>query len=231
MTSLIERYEQSFQLFHQRRTTLNGSDQAYKGVQSSHGDKAVFQESVLLENDDIARSDDIASSDEIYSSDDFATSDDIVRSDDFVTSNDLVSSDDLATSVPAWIPTENHNFVTGFSSDCDEPDSPGASYVAGSPSPSPGPDWDHFAPAELLHDVPEPRGLPPIPEYEYFSGPLQLAEWARLKKGTYKELEFEWSMLCQECTDCWDRSGRRFGEYHHHRLGEYPHPHHRFGEY
>ena len=124
--------------------------------------------------------------------------------------NVSLESDAILPSVPVWIPRDKISDSVVTRSDSEESDSPVSSYVPGSPSPSPGPECETFGEDNLIFDVPEPRGLPPIPEYEYFSGPLQLAEWARLKKGTYKELEFEWSMLCQECTDCWDRSGRSY---------------------
>ena len=162
MTSLIERYEQSFHVHHVQTKHVSGGDQYYKGVHSSRPEEKV-----------------------------------------------TLDSDAIFNSVPVWIPKDNisDSVVTQRRSDSDESDSPGSSYVPGSPSPSPGPEFETFGENDLIYDVPESRGLPPIPEYEYFTGPLELAEWARLKKGTYKELEFEWSMLCQECTDCWDRSG------------------------
>ena len=122
-----------------------------------------------------------------------------------------LESDAMLANVPVWIPDDNigDKSVSQSRSDSEESDSPGSSYVPGSSALTPGTDREPISEDDLIFDVPEPRALPPIPEYEYFTGPLQLAEWARLKKGTYKELEFEWSMLCQECTDCWDRSGKR----------------------
>ena len=48
------------------------------------------------------------------------------------------------------------------------------------------------------------RGLPAIPEYEYFSGEGEID----LATASHAELAFEWSMLCQDCTECWTGTGR-----------------------
>eukprot|EP00095_Tigriopus_kingsejongensis_P003555 maker-scaffold1080_size63862-snap-gene-0.13 protein:Tk03555 transcript:maker-scaffold1080_size63862-snap-gene-0.13-mRNA-1 annotation:"cerebellar degeneration-related protein 2-like isoform x2" len=58
---------------------------------------------------------------------------------------------------------------------------------------------DGFLPA----DHPNFRSLPPIPEYEYFSGE---GEGDPLSQASHSDLAFEWSMLCQECPDCWTRT-------------------------
>ena len=54
-----------------------------------------------------------------------------------------LESDAITTSVPVWIPTDN-SVVTPVISDYSESDSPGSSYVPGSPLPSPGPDSDTY---------------------------------------------------------------------------------------
>jgi hypothetical protein len=88
-----------------------------------------------------------------------------------------------------------------------------------------------------------PAFLPPIPEYEYFSGHGQLPSSghvslaassdngilslfgngedddvdggggctpdSHLAHASHHDLAFEWSMLCQDCTECWTGTGRR----------------------
>ena len=49
------------------------------------------------------------------------------------------------------------------------------------------------------------RSLPPIPEYEYFTGE---GEMDFSHATSHSDLAMEWSMLCQECTDCWTGTGR-----------------------
>ena len=85
--------------------------------------------------------------------------------------NVILESDAITTSVPLWIPTDNIGVLTPVRSDSGESDSPGSSYVPGSPLPSPGLDSDTYSENGMLFDVAEPRGLPPIPENEYFTGP------------------------------------------------------------
>lgn len=50
------------------------------------------------------------------------------------------------------------------------------------------------------------RSLPPIPEYEYFGGDEDHED--HLAQASHSDLAFEWSMLCQECTDCWTGNGK-----------------------
>jgi hypothetical protein len=59
---------------------------------------------------------------------------------------------------------------------------------------------------------PGPRGLSPIPEYDYYHADDEDEEETSttaqiLAKLTNSDLAFEWSMLCQDCTDCWSGNG------------------------
>lgn len=49
----------------------------------------------------------------------------------------------------------------------------------------------------MLEIADQDIGLPTIHEYEYFR-----------EAGSHQELALEWGALCQDCTDCWDRSGQ-----------------------
>ena len=56
--------------------------------------------------------------------------------------------------------------------------------------------------------------LSPIPEFDYYQvddesdSEDHLTCTARLlAKLSNSDLAFEWSMLCQECTDCWSPNG------------------------
>ena len=49
------------------------------------------------------------------------------------------------------------------------------------------------------------HSLPPIPEYEYYSGQGEILE--QLSHASHSDLAFEWSMLCQDCTECWTGTG------------------------
>ena len=71
--------------------------------------------------------------------------------------------------------------MTPVRSDSGESNLPGSSYVPGSPSPEPD--------RNMLFDEPDHIGMTPIPEYEYVIITSKLAEWPRLKKGTYRKVE------------------------------------------
>ena len=53
--------------------------------------------------------------------------------------------------------------------------------------------------------------LSPIPEFDYYhvenDSDEELNTARLLAKLSNSDLAFEWSMLCQECTDCWSPNG------------------------
>ena len=56
------------------------------------------------------------------------------------------------------------------------------------------------------------RGLSPIPEFNYEANTLtSMASTTSqiLASLTNTDLAFEWSMLCQDCTDCWTGNGKK----------------------
>lgn len=69
-----------------------------------------------------------------------------------------------------------------------------------SPTSTSSPSGDVFLQTDPLNF----RSLPPIPEYEYYSGDGE----GDLSHASHSDLAFEWSMLCQECPECWTRTGR-----------------------
>lgn len=53
------------------------------------------------------------------------------------------------------------------------------------------------------------RELSPIPEFDYYNADDEEDSTAKLlAKLTNSDLAFEWSMLCQDCTDCWSMNGK-----------------------
>ena len=65
---------------------------------------------------------------------------------------------------------------------------------------------------EAENQVPNGRELSPIPEFDYYQADDESDEEALttarlLAKLSNSDLAFEWSMLCQECTDCWSPNG------------------------
>ena len=66
---------------------------------------------------------------------------------------------------------------------------------------------------EAENQVPNGRELSPIPEFDYYqaddeSDSEDLTTARLLAKLSNSDLAFEWSMLCQECTDCWSPNGK-----------------------
>ncbi len=65
------------------------------------------------------------------------------------------------------------------------------------------------------------RNLSPIPEFDYYNADdeddisssgcsIHDSATARLlAKLSNSDLAFEWSMLCQDCTDCWSQNGKQ----------------------
>ncbi len=55
------------------------------------------------------------------------------------------------------------------------------------------------------------RSLTPIPEYEYLTSGEADDEGEEsdlcLSQASHSDLAFEWSMLCQNCIDCWSGTG------------------------
>ena len=67
--------------------------------------------------------------------------------------------------------------------------------------------------AEMNHNLPDFKdqfcSLPPIREYEYFDGQGQGSDLFDFSHATsHSHLAMEWSMLCQDCTDCWTGTGK-----------------------
>ncbi len=56
-------------------------------------------------------------------------------------------------------------------------------------------------------------GLSPIPEYDYeattFNSSVASTTSEILASLNNSDLAFEWSMLCQDCTDCWSGNGKK----------------------
>lgn len=74
-------------------------------------------------------------------------------------------------------------------------------------------DDDHFNHDQQTQESsPSLRGLPTIPEYEYLSmGESTSSASTAFDLShvvSHADLAFEWSMLCQDCTDCWTGSGK-----------------------
>ena len=78
-------------------------------------------------------------------------------------------------------------------------------------------------PSDVRQDASHFRPLPPIMEYEYFSGEglgggggvgvgpgsgHGMTDDFGLAHASNSDLAFEWSMLCQDCTDCWTGTGK-----------------------
>ena len=61
------------------------------------------------------------------------------------------------------------------------------------------------------------RGLSPIPEFDYYNADDEDSSSNSSQSSTAKllaslsnhDLAFEWSMLCQDCTDCWSGNGKK----------------------
>lgn len=77
--------------------------------------------------------------------------------------------------------------------------------------------WDPMQQDNLVNNH---RGLSPIPEFDYYNADdededsssaseVSMSSTARLlAKLSNSDLAFEWSMLCQACTDCWSGNGK-----------------------
>lgn len=67
--------------------------------------------------------------------------------------------------------------------------------------------WEHQESNSL-------RELSPIPEFDYYNADddddsgTSSATARLLAKLSNSDLAFEWSMLCQDCTDCWSQHGK-----------------------
>ena len=67
------------------------------------------------------------------------------------------------------------------------------------------------------HQLHHSRGLSPIPEFDYYNADDEDSSSNSSQSSTAKllaslsnhDLAFEWSMLCQDCTDCWSGNGKK----------------------
>ena len=49
-----------------------------------------------------------------------------------------------------------------------------------------------------------------LPIEEYFDELSDISEAESLSHASHEDLAFEWSMLCQDCTDCWTGTGKTY---------------------
>ena len=67
----------------------------------------------------------------------------------------------------------------------------------------------HYGVATYAINTMNNRELSPIPEFDYYNADDEEDSTAKLlAKLTNSDLAFEWSMLCQDCTDCWSMNGK-----------------------
>ena len=77
--------------------------------------------------------------------------------------------------------------------------------------------WEHISEQQQQQHHVHNRGLSPIPEFDYYNADDEDSSSNSSQSSTAKllaslsnhDLAFEWSMLCQDCTDCWSGNGKK----------------------